>query len=281
MRFGGLTPTGATFGLAMEVTCLVDDWYWNLGNLVTFFYSCLVYIFRNILWHLYLDEDITNLFDYYHVLNYYYGYNLLRYDAKTYYHILKYIIDKFCLFLGTTTVSQACLIADTLQAIIHASGLEVLVSVCIVLEIQCSDFALPVLILPLCQVIYLHYMPVLYLISSFVQSVPLSRKWYGITFKKNMVLFLCWICHLFYHIVILTGVAFWKVMLKSKKYEFVQKFFEKMQRKGVPPRAITYKGSVAVSFIWCIAFMHCRYIHWICYLTFQLCSWPSNICTQC
>uniref|UniRef100_A0A453EBS6 Pentacotripeptide-repeat region of PRORP domain-containing protein n=1 Tax=Aegilops tauschii subsp. strangulata TaxID=200361 RepID=A0A453EBS6_AEGTS len=49
-----------------------------------------------------------------------------------------------------------------------------------------------------------------------------------------------------------TGATFglaMEVMLKSKKYEFVQKFFEKMQRKGVPPRAITYKGSVAVSFI--------------------------------
>jgi pentatricopeptide repeat protein len=58
-------------------------------------------------------------------------------------------------------------------------------------------------------------------------------------------------------------------MLKAKKYEFVEKFFEKMQRKGVPPRAITYKGSVAVSFVRCTAFMHCN---WIYYLKFWLCS---------
>jgi pentatricopeptide repeat protein len=30
-------------------------------------------------------------------------------------------------------------------------------------------------------------------------------------------------------------------MLKAKKYDFVQKFFQKMQKSGVPPRAITYK----------------------------------------
>jgi hypothetical protein len=32
-------------------------------------------------------------------------------------------------------------------------------------------------------------------------------------------------------------------MLKAKKYDFVQKFYEKMQKNGVPPRAITYKGN--------------------------------------
>ena len=33
-------------------------------------------------------------------------------------------------------------------------------------------------------------------------------------------------------------------MLKAKKYDFVQKFYEKMQKNGVPLRAITYKGNI-------------------------------------
>ncbi|KAK3151317.1 hypothetical protein QOZ80_3AG0244350 [Eleusine coracana subsp. coracana] len=41
-----------------------------------------------------------------------------------------------------------------------------------------------------------------------------------------------------------TGASFglaMEVMLKAKKYDFVQKYFEKMHKSGVPPRAITYK----------------------------------------
>nr|CAB3500394.1 unnamed protein product [Digitaria exilis] len=48
-----------------------------------------------------------------------------------------------------------------------------------------------------------------------------------------------------------TGATFglaMEVMLKAKKYDFVQKFYEKMQKNGVTPRAITYKGNIMFFF---------------------------------
>lgn len=37
-------------------------------------------------------------------------------------------------------------------------------------------------------------------------------------------------------------------MLNAGKYEFVHRFFEKMQKGGLTPKALTYKGIIAIRF---------------------------------
>ncbi|KAF0928165.1 hypothetical protein E2562_038071 [Oryza meyeriana var. granulata] len=71
--------------------------------------------------------------------------------------------------------------------------------------------------------------------NSVLNGCVLSQQWKGVFWVFQQMRMNC---------LIPTGATFglaMEVMLKAKRYDFVQKFFEKMQKSGVPPRAITYK----------------------------------------